>query len=338
MLHNALWKIHYKQTKYIIWSFLLVSFFYPVSLFIEIGKLNLYQPSLNASLWITTIQMICLVVIATILQGRERSNQSLDCTLALPYKRKDILLSKWAIGVTTILVANIIPIAFVIPIIKNSILSSSIPVTFIILYFFATSITLIGIYSLSLLVGQVVGNQYGQFVASGLLLFFPFYFWVLLYMGYLVNVDPYITIARDIEGDILTLMYVTTMPVFLVNFDIGVMIPNNTLRTEPFIFLSRALLTPALFTILYLSLLGAFSRRMNSEKNGKLFIYEKLKRIALVSITISFYLLGGWIFAGWLFERPDPLIPYHIGGLTFASMFYTIIYLNRKKQMKASKK
>jgi acetoin utilization transport system permease protein len=297
-----------------------------------------YGSPFSANLWITIIQMICLVVIATILQGHERSNQSLDFTLALPYKRKDILLSKWAIGVTTILVGNIIPLAFVILIIKNSILSSSIPVRYIFLYFFVTSIILIGIYCLSLLVGQVVGNQYGQFFVTGLLLFFPFYFWVLLYMGYLVNVDPYIKIARDIEGDILTLMYVTTMPVFFVNFDLGAMMSGSALRMEPFIYLSKALLTPLMFTILYLSLVGAFSNRMNSEKNGKFFIYERLKRIALVAITISFYLLGGWIFAGWIFERPEPLFPYHIGGLTFASIFYFIIYLNRKKRMKASKK
>jgi acetoin utilization transport system permease protein len=344
MFNRILWAKHYKHSKYLIWSFLFISLLYPLNIYFEIENLMRAQSSLhlfyeseylfNASYWITIVQIICLVVLSTILQGHERSNQSLDITLSLPFKRKDIFLSKWGIGVVTILVANVLTLLLTIPVIVNSLLNIYLPLHIIFIYFFASTITLIGIYSLGLLVGQIVGNQYAQFFTSALLLLAPFFFWLITFMGIMVHLDYFVDQTKHdigLEGYLLTLMFTTTMPIFLVNFDLGMMtaIPP---RIEQFSFLIKSLITPLLITTIYLSLIGVFSKKVKSENNGKLFVYKQLYKVAKITVVLCAYFIGGWIFAGWIYPKNAPVLFYHVGGILFAFISYIIASFMEKKQ------
>ncbi|OZM56267.1 hypothetical protein CIB95_12650 [Lottiidibacillus patelloidae] len=345
MFNRFLWKKHYKQSKFLIWTFIFVSLFYPINIYFQIGRLQSelqlvpitgHHYYFNASYWISIIQILCLVLLATIFQGRERSNQSIDFALSLPLKRKDILLSKWSFGVVTIVAVNVLTMLITTPLVYYSILSNYLPLHTIFLYFFASTITLIGIYTLCLLVGQIVGNQYTQLFASAILLLFPFFFWILAYMGFMVHYENLFDITKitfHFEGLILSLMFTTTMPVFLVNLDLGAMLTANTpVREEPFRFFLKALFTPALITVLYLSLIGLFSKKVNSENNGKLLVYKQLNKIIKIAIVLCSYLIGGWVFAGFIFEKTAPVLFYHAGGIIFASITYFVIWMrNRKK-------
>ena len=112
---KALWVHTYKQSKYIIWLFWLVSFYVlsykyylanaeQLKYFHEhnewkyIYRYN-YQLSLPDAIM---VQGGLLIILACILIGWERQNQSSDILWSMPFKRTHLFITKWLFGVCNI--------------------------------------------------------------------------------------------------------------------------------------------------------------------------------------------------------------------------------------------
>lgn len=108
MFQKALWVHTYKQSKYIVWLFWLVSFYVlsykyylaaaeQLKYFHEHNEWKYiyryyYQLSLPDAIM---VQGGLLIILACILIGWERQNQSSDILWSMPFKRKHLFITKW---------------------------------------------------------------------------------------------------------------------------------------------------------------------------------------------------------------------------------------------------
>jgi acetoin utilization transport system permease protein len=332
MFNRALWMKNYKQAKYLIWAFIVITLIYPINLYFEgegllsAEKLLSFSPSnynFNPSLWISILQMICVVTLASILQGLERSNQGMDFSLALPYKRKDILLSKWSIGVVTIVGTNLVVLLISIPILLHSVLLTYISIQMFFLYFVTSTTILIGIYSLSLIIGQLVGNHIAQFVVSWMLLLLPFLLSILTVNLLIEHNYLFVDLPEGIRSKSILYALITTMPVYLAGFDRNVMLTApDSFTNVPNDYYFIALITPLVITALFLAFANFNSLKIKSENNGSLLLYKELEPVLTIGIFIISYLLGGWV---WPDFGTSSLLGYHVGGIIFGLTSYFII-------------
>jgi acetoin utilization transport system permease protein len=340
MFNKALWKKHYKQTKYLIWGFVFATLIYPFNILNEENILknmiemniargegfptyySLSEPGLLVSLF----QMIIIIGIATILIGLERSNQSMDFTLTLPYKRKEIVLNKWFFGVVTIVAANSISFIITSIILYKSTLLTFLSYELFIFYFVASTIYLIGIYSFSLFIGHLVGNHFGQYILTWIFLMFPLGFFTLIRYVIAYHYD-YFTRSTS---SVYHLFYayaefaeMITMPLSLLSFDFAIETAQID-GLEQYRF--YALLLPITITLLFLWSSSYFAGSMKSENNGKLLLFNQVEKIFIVGVVVCFYLLGGMLTSSIMYPFTN-LIIYHIGGFLAAGIAYVIVRL-----------
>jgi acetoin utilization transport system permease protein len=329
MLNRTLWKMHYKQAKYLLWVYVAISLLYPLNIYITNDRyLTANEPSLvilnfSASEWVSALQVLCLIALAATLQGLERTNQSMDFSLALPFKRKDILLSKWSIGVITIVAVNLVSLLLTSAILLSSELLPFIPYQLFLFYFFTSTVFLIGIYSLCLFVGLLVGNFSAQFALSLIVLYLPFAYFIFIYLGsdsplkYILNFDKSSFLFNI--GKVMI-----SMPVFLSTFDHEVMIPKQA--TSSYEYYVTAFATPVIITILYVSLVNFFAKKIISEHNGRFLLSRKLEPIFTAAVVICSYLFGGILFS--IFDTSTSismeLLWFHFGGSMFGLISYFI--------------
>jgi acetoin utilization transport system permease protein len=335
MINKALWKKHYKQTKYLIWGFLLVSMFYPINILNEervvkqvieanYNKIPEYYSMFQPSLFVSLFQMILLVGMASILLGLERSNQSMDFTLTLPYKRKEILRSKWLIGVLTILSVTFISFFITSIILYNSTLIAVFPYQSFVFYYSSSVIYLIGIYSFSLFVGLIVGNHVAQFILTWIFLLLPVGLYILLSQSITYHYD-YLTETTfglyhffySYERFFLAI----TMPISLLATDFAI---ESAQLNGIDIYRFYAFLLPIAISIIFFSSSNYLSKNMRSEQNGKLIIYKPFESFFTFGVVVCFYLLGGKLTSIIMYPLQN-IIVYHIGGLLCGGISFAIV-------------
>ncbi|OZM56266.1 hypothetical protein CIB95_12645 [Lottiidibacillus patelloidae] len=345
MLNKALWKKHYKETKYLIWGFWLVSLVYPLNIInyeriaIDIMEKNLLNGSEPPALFfnfepsgfISLFQMILLVGIASILLGLERSNQSMDFTLTLPFKRHVLLRSKWSIGVITILSANFVSFIFTSIILYNSYLITLIPYHLFLFYYTSSVIYLIGIYTFSLLIGKIVGNHIGQFVLTWIFLLLPAGVFTLLSHGIRFHYEHLTeTTLNNSFYMYETFFHAITMPISLIATDFAIETAQLD-GLEPYRF--YAFFIPLVITTLFLSTTRYLSKNMRSEHNGKLIIYKPFESLFIFGVVICFYLLGGTLITSIMYPL-ETVVVYHIGGLIAGGIAFVTINLLLNKNIR----
>lgn len=110
MFHKALWMWNWKRGKYAALMFFFSTLYYLSFKYYRDAQLQLAKYytlkekgrfdysytfwSNDNSLWLT----ILIISLACLLLGWERSNQSITLLMGMPFKRKDIFLSKWVFG------------------------------------------------------------------------------------------------------------------------------------------------------------------------------------------------------------------------------------------------
>ena len=109
MFHKALWMKEYKQSKFILWAFFLVSCYLPFQFMSYANQMKeLYKTQPQSHYFYTSffgdtalIQFLCVIVMAGFLVGSKRTNQTMEYALSLPFSRRSFYLTKWALGAFT---------------------------------------------------------------------------------------------------------------------------------------------------------------------------------------------------------------------------------------------
>jgi acetoin utilization transport system permease protein len=339
MFYKALWKKHYKQTKYLIWGFVFATFIYPFNILNEENRfktmieMDWFERSaedyyaFEPSLFVSLFQILIIIGIATILIGLERSNQSMDFTLTLPYKRKEILLNKWFFGVVTIITANSISFIITSIILYKSILITFFPYQLFIYYFVASTIYLIGIYSFSLFIGQLVGNHFGQYILTWIFLMLPIGLFTLIRHMVIYHYDYFTHSSFSIHHVFYgydDFAQILTMPISLIAIDFAIETAQIGGIIDPIRF--YALILPIGITFLFIICSNYLSNHMNSENNGKLLVFKKLEKFFIIGVVICFYLLGGLLATSVMYPFTNLFI-YHIGGFLSAAIAFVAVIL-----------
>ncbi|MEH7226270.1 ABC transporter permease [Bacillus sp. JJ1566] len=342
MFNKALWLRNYKQSKFVVWGLWLVCLYFPYKLnnFLSIEENSLlhwdewgnsepYSLYFGNFLEVGLFQVLASILLATALIGLERTNQSLDFTLALPYKRSDIFFSKWMFGVVHLTVALVVSVLISMFILGNSVLHEYLSLGALGYYFVIALATLIGVFTFSLFIGLIGASFVSQFAFSVIFLFLPYGLYNLVMSGIS---DHYraITGVHFIKENFGIQRFDAyaenlSFPLLLLDFERDI---NEIFvwKQASFIGSLSVIIIPIVVTIISLYLIKRLSIRIKSENNGKILAYEKLFPYLKVGVFICFYLFGGMVFgSSHRYDEPPSLLSYHLGGLGFSIIAYLIL-------------
>ncbi|RFB18091.1 ABC transporter permease [Bacillus sp. HNG] len=355
LFNKALWLKNYKQSKFVVWGLWLVCLYFPYKLnnylsieensllhWDEWGNSEPYTLHFGNFLEVGLFQVLACILLATALIGLERTNQSFDFTLALPYKRSDIFFSKWIFGVFHLTVAVAVSVLISMFVLGNSLLNEYLPLAALGYYFLIALATLIGVFTFSLFIGLIGASFVSQFAFSLIFLFLPYGLYNLVMQGIsthyrAITGDYFIKEKYGIQGfDVYAENL--SFPLLLLDFEHGI---NEIFVWKQATFLSElsVIIIPILVTILSLYLIKRLSTRIKSENNGKILAYENLLPYLKVGVLICFYLFGGMVFGqSNRYNEPPNLLSYHLGGLGFSIIAYFILTKIAGMRMQFGKK
>ncbi|MDM5189786.1 ABC transporter permease subunit [Bacillus sp. DX4.1] len=347
MFHKALWMRQWKQGKYIILLFWLSSLY-----LLPYQYYNKAQMALNSSkmkiddyvyyysyyfdaLETTFAQGIILIALACLLIGWERNNQSTDFLLSMPFKRKDIFLTKWLFGVLNIITVNIICWISMYEIKNVSFHDQYQIFTPFHTYFLFATVVLIATYTFALFIGTITGNIFSQSSLTAILLFLP-YGLVLLISGFVYthtqgSVEAMGEIERKTHAYLQHLDIVSPLESFNINFDYhpiekfddqGNKI-SSLPQENPMEFTSISspwrLLTPFAYIITFLPIATFLYTRAPNEQNGKILLFPGLQKWFMFCTVLCFALFGGRLLGG-----RDALLAYYVGFFITSIMSYFV--------------
>lgn len=320
MFHKALWMRTYKQGKYLLILFWLISLFNLPYQYYSDAQAQLRQSKMKFDDYIyyysysfsgpdiVIIQGILLVALACILIGWERNNQSIDFLWSMPFKRSHLFLSKWLFGTVHIVSALSVSWFLMYIVYKTTIHAEYQSFTPFHLYFAYAIMTLIAAYTLSLFIGTITGNIISQSALSYILMIFPLYIFQLVFPFFALHVDlsekEYHDVYRKSSIYIENISTLAPLTHFNISYDYdprreAIKDEDGTIHAGPayhHIPSAWTLLSPAIYILICL-LLGAYLyARSPNEHNGKILLYQRLHVYFLICTSICFGLLGSEVF------------------------------------------
>ncbi|MFS0861854.1 ABC-2 transporter permease [Fredinandcohnia sp. 179-A 10B2 NHS] len=344
MFTKALWLRNYKQAKFIVWGLwaACLYFVYAFYNFIKVQEYSLHHWNewgnkteafhfyFGNFFEVAFFQIIALILLASVLVGLERTNQSLDFTLSMPYKRRDIFYAKWAFGVVHLSAALTVSVLLSIFILVSSEIHEYLPVSALGYYYLIALVTLIGVYTFSLLFGLIGASIVSQFAFSIIFLALPYGFYNLVFNGISLH-------YRALTGSFLIrenfglqnldkFFEYFSFPILLFEVEYGIneiYVWNQSTFYEQLL----ALIIPVIVTVLSLYLINLLSNSMRSENNGKILAYQGLLPYLKIGVFICFYLFGGLVIGGasYGYDETPSIVSYHLGGLGFSIVAYFIL-------------
>ena len=335
MFHKALWLKEYKQSKFLLWGFLIVSFYFPFRLYQEVMflkqflKYNAVEAYSNDPFTLPIeLQFILVLLMASFMVGWERTNQNMDFSLSLPYSRKDIFKTKWALGASTIFSAVTANILISFYIVHHTVLSNVNRVRDYTLFYdyFTVLIVLIALFTFTLLIGYLTGSFGAQFVLSFIFSVLPVGLYTLvkrfLDIHWFFNrsnafyqSNPFFLYSEQAQAAMNHL----TLPVYLTNI-------ISVARTDNQFIVFLYLLIPIVATIICFFLALKLSKKPMTEYNGMILLYQSFQPYFKIGVIVCFFLFGGMFVAGINDNGTQPpFIPYYIGAILFSGAAYFVL-------------
>ncbi|MET3729704.1 ABC-type transport system involved in multi-copper enzyme maturation permease subunit [Fictibacillus halophilus] len=315
MFHKALWMRNQKLGSPAVWGIYISLFlFLPYSFFgkaqtMLTEKNNPYRDApenyyLNFHFTGSDIVLFLFLIVglAALLVGSERTSHATDLTFSLPFKRKDIFLSKWIFGVGHIITSLLVNLLVCMLIVKFTILSEVTDAAFLFEFMMIVIPFSIAIFSFSLFIGTVAGSLVSQLVLSGIFLLFPLGFLSLVVSflenhGISINHGAHTT---QVFGDLIN-SFTLPIPIIDFRYDINLSTENSftDLSHTPYVML----LIPLAYTILSVVFGTLFFSKTKNENNGRLLVFEKGRGFftfgVVLCFALTFGMLGGEVFGDY---------------------------------------
>lgn len=330
---KGLWIKEYKQSKFLLWAFWLVSLYIPIKLYGEIQSYERYLRHLEEDgpketyfhyyfnyTEVSLILILIVLILACTMIGLERTNQSMDFTLSLPFKRQTIMLTKWCLGVVHIVSAILVSITITSLLLSNSGLNQYVGMGIFWYFGLVSILVLVGIFTFTMAIGFMGASVISQLAFSVIFLLFP--------AGIMVLVDELLSYHSNalemvhfyLGQDVYTFFENLTFPLQLLLVEQRINGVLHGYSHGPNELTILPLLIPCIVTIVALGLILLFSKNMKSESNGKIVVYEKFIPILRIGVFVCFYMLGGAILPSFVhsYNEVPNVSTYHIGGLILA--------------------
>ncbi|WP_218970622.1 ABC transporter permease subunit [Alkalihalobacterium alkalinitrilicum] len=313
----------YKQTKTLIWGLLILFFFdFPirVSLNLESWKTMeehaLIEPTAYAnpivhdfmvrSLFFggfaTFLGMIIIVLLAGIMIGSERNTRKNDFSFALPYKRRDMFLTKWLIGVLSVSVFYTVNYLAAYFLVATSDYKHFLEQFSHVQLLIMPLLGFITLFSFAMLIGTVSGEMVSQMVLTFIFTFFPLGFYYLVSGFWMIHTNEYLH-----EPTALTYF---VWPIYSIDA-----------------YSNKPLLIPIVATIIFTIIATKLYTVNKTEHNGEFLIFKGLQPVFKVGILICFALLGGMLISSltpYTNGNILTIVFYWIGFIVFALLSYRL--------------
>ncbi|HDR7791818.1 TPA: ABC transporter permease [Bacillus luti] len=346
MFHKALWMWNWKRGKYAVVLFFLSSLYFLSFEYYQAAEGQqslLLHPEImgtdrfyyhysfysSNSFWLGVIA----IILACILIGWERSNQNGISLMTLPFKRRDMFLSKWAFGGFFIALSLLINWGLMYFIYKSTIHFEYQSFEPFHRYFLYAIFTYIAIYTTSLCIGTFTGSIISQSIFS--------ITFCVMGMGIVSLLLSFFAIHADaIQGNksygmsetVYELNKKTNISAPIVNFSIDYNYHPDTQSyevdgkviqkgpTSHSYYSAKAILIPIFYTIVCL-LIGTFLyTKSPNENNKKIFLFQKYSSLWIWCAILYFALIGGQML-----NRFDLLFSYYGGFFIFGIVTYFIL-------------
>ncbi|SDY47508.1 ABC transporter permease subunit [Bacillus sp. 166amftsu] len=317
MFHKALWIRNYKQGKYVITLFWLsILYALPYKYYAAAQHTDEYLRTTTDTYYMYHLEGadailfpgLLLMVLAILLIGWERNNQSIDFLWSMPFKRSHLFLSKWLLGIVHIVSPLSLSWLLMFIIYKNTIHVQYQSFSPFHVYFAYTIITLIAVYTFTLFIGTITGNVISQSVLSYIIIILPLYIFQLAFPFFALHIDlsreeynyNYIKHEKYTEN----ISVVAPLNQFRINYNYDPQRDTfedefGNIRTGPTYHHTPSawtLLSPVIYILICLPLGAYLYTRAPNEHNGKILLYPRLHKYFLICTSICFALLGGTIF------------------------------------------
>ncbi|MEN1934596.1 ABC transporter permease subunit [Paenibacillus sp. 102] len=317
MFQKALWIRNYKQGKYVIWLFWLSTLYaLPYKYYNAAQHTDDYLRKTTDTYYGYHLQgadaaispALLLMVLAILLIGWERNNQTIDFLWSMSFKRSHLFLSKWLLGIVHIVSALCLSWLLMYFIYKNTIHAQYQSFEPFHIYFTYTIITLIAVYTFTLFIGAITGNVISQGTLSYIIIILPLYIFRLIF--------PFLALHVDLPQEEYNYNYnkyalytenvsiASPLTHFRINYDYDSQREpiedeygnRHTGPTYHHIPAAWTLLSPAMYILICLPLGAYLYTRAPNEHNGKILLYPKLHKYFLICTSLCFGLLGGTVF------------------------------------------
>ncbi|GGB65390.1 ABC transporter permease subunit [Fictibacillus barbaricus] len=342
MFHKALWMRNQKLASPAVWAVYLSLFFLlPFTMFgdaqslhSQLEKFPQDEAYLSYSFQgMTTGLFLSIVLIgfAALLIGLERSTHSTDLTFSLPFKRKDIYLSKWMFGVVHITTALLVNLLLCMLVVRFTFLSEiGVDPSFLMKFMILIIPYAIAIFTFCMFIGTISGSIVSQFILSSIFLFFPIGFFSLLgtflmYHGIGVDMVHDINSSLNSFGDF---MIIATLPapIFEFSYYTDAMQLNSVANDYTRMPSYLVLLSPLIYLAVTFPLGIWLFNRTKNENNGRLLVFEKGKGFFSVGVIVCFALAFGMIGGGLFGTYDTPsLIGYYISAAIGGVLSYAVL-------------
>ncbi|MCM3717438.1 hypothetical protein [Fictibacillus phosphorivorans] len=338
MFHKALWMRNQKLAGPAVWAVYLSLFFFLPFFFygeaqsfqrqidefhVNISQLPFSFHGAQIALFLTLI----LVGFATLLIGSERTTHSTDLTFSLPFKRKDIFLSKWMFGVVHITTGLLVNLLLSMLIVKFTILNEVADASFLLQFMILVIPFSIAIFTFSMFIGTIAGSMVSQFILSCIFLFFPLGF-ISLIATFLVVHGMDLNMLNVFENRLFhtfeDLVISVTLPLPIFDFAYYTDVSNDPsglgyTRVPSYL----VLLSPLIYFAVTFPLGIWFYSCTKNENNGRLLVFEKGKGFfsfgVILCFALTFGMIGGGIFDSY--DNPS-LITYYLFALIGGVLSY----------------
>lgn len=311
MMAKGLWLKEYNQSKLYLWVMLtLFIIMLPVRAMIHLDQWaemtkqgiqfdDYLLVTLFGASFPSLLIIFLLIVMAAVMIGAERNSRRNDFTFALPYRRSDIFLVKWLIGVLPITIFFAVNFGIAYLMVTTSEYIVHFPDFKFGLYFIYPLIGYVTTYTFALFIGTFCGEMTSQIILTYIFIFFPLGFTFLLGSFLWINFGaslPNVSFVADL-----------TWPIYIF--------------VDNFWFFDTHILTPIIATIIFVVLGQWLYTKNHLEHNGEFLIFKQLQPLFLVGIVTCFALLGGIIVSEVTYTI-NKVMFYWLGFVTFGGMSF----------------
>ncbi|MGM0874987.1 MAG: ABC transporter permease subunit [Bacillota bacterium] len=302
----------------ILLSILAIGFMIPIQIWTQYLELRNFEEAYESNLFTinfeysdpTFIFIVFVVTLAIVQIGVERGNGTLEFTLAMPFSRASIFLSKWMIGFGTILLSWLISFSLTGLIIKLT----DIPTVNFESYFLFLIGALLLFYTITFSAGAITGTSFAQGLVTLTVCILP-----LLFIG-LIGVQLEVLTEPDFQfSDKQIWGTYNVTPFAYVFFKYGS-------------FPVKVVYAPFIVAVVFF-IIGFYAFIKHPfERNGSFFAWKWMER----PIQIIVILLGilGFSAFGYLSSYEHSMIGYFagaaIGALIGFIVSYFVIYKKKK--------
>ncbi|MBU3160038.1 ABC transporter permease [Clostridium frigoris] len=265
------------------------------------------------------IMLFVIILLAITLFIGEKTSETQGFMASMPFTRKEIIINKWFVGVSGLLISFLVTYVFLslfyFANIKGIDRALS-PYSDIIRWFFMDTFQYICIFTFLMLIQAVMGNSIVSTIVGGIILVVPLFI-TMVVQNLTVRSYGYIQGRYMIFDKLYTWLSIYSYNLPQQNF-VNITINEVAGTFYYYRYYKSKLLVLFLLTCLFLFLAYVAYKKRNIEYNLRLIVFKNLEPVFIWGVAICSGLLAGAIFGS------DHLRRFGIGFVIFTIIGYFI--------------